>query len=50
MLGGDLNAVPPGGRFGHVTGNAKHINKVDEVVQNFLVRTGEKRIMICTPT
>ena len=50
MLGGDLNAAPPGGRFGYATGNAKHIIKVDEAVQNFLARTGGKRIMLCTPT
>ncbi len=40
MLGGDVNVAPPGGRFGYVTGNAKHINNVDEAVQNFLARIG----------
>jgi hypothetical protein len=38
MLGGDLNAVSPGGRFGYATGNAKHNSKVDEDVQNFVAR------------
>ncbi len=50
ILGGDLNASPPGGRFGYATGNAKHISKVDEAVRNFLARTGGKRNMLCTPT
>jgi hypothetical protein len=35
LIGGDLNAAPPGGRFGYATGNAKHISKVDEVLQKF---------------
>ena len=50
MLGGDLNAAPPGGRFGYATGNARRMNNVDEDVQNFLVWTGGKRAMLCTPT
>ena len=50
MLGGDLNAAPPGGRFGYATGNARHMNNVDEAVQNFLARTGGKRALLCTPT
>jgi hypothetical protein len=50
MLGGDLNAASPGGRFGYATGNAKHINKVDEALQKFLDRTGGQLIMMYTPT
>ncbi len=50
MLGGDLNAAPPGDRFVYATDNAKHINNVDDAVQNFLVRMGGKRVMLCTPT
>ncbi len=45
LLGGYLNTEPPGGRFGYATGNAKHISKVDEALQNFLARTGGQHIM-----
>ena len=50
ILGGDLNAAPPGGRFGYSVSNAKNISKVDEAVQDFLAQTGGKRIMLSTPT
>jgi hypothetical protein len=46
MLGGDLNTASPGGRFGYATGNVKHISKVDEDVQNFVVP--RRRLLSCS--